>query len=375
MYDYFYPGFRAGGPIQSLTHLAAALHKDYAIFVVTGSHDLLSKETYKNIIINDWNKVELPGNKGLINVYYADKALNKKVYLQIFNKIIPDIIYLNNIYSDLFFRLPLSVAKSGARQSKVVVCPRGMLQKGALAVKPFKKKIYLTYLQFAGRLKNVCWHATNEEEATDIRKYFPENKGIIIAPNIPKSPYAKISFLSKERDQLRLVFLSLITEKKNLSLLLALMQLTQKKITLDIYGPVTDNAYWESCEAQIKLMPEKVQYKGDVQPADVQQVLSQYHALILFTKGENFGHALYESLSVGRPVITSYFTPWNDLQQKKAGTNVNIYDIQDCLKKVSDFAEMDQNEYNAFCEGAYKLSLQYYEKLDANGKYQQLFSS
>lgn len=147
----------------------------------------------------------------------------------------------------------------------------------------------------------------------------------------------------------------------------------QKNIVLDIYGPVTDKKYWEQCELLIQQMPDKVQYKGEVQPAAVQNILSQYHALILLTKGENFGHALYESLSAGRPAITSYFTPWNDLQQKRAGVNVDIDNMKDCLEKLHHFADMKQDEYNIYCKGAHELALQYYRNLDTEVKYRELF--
>ena len=80
----------------------------------------------------------------------------------------------------------------------------------------------------------------------------------------------------------------------------------------------------------------------------MQEVIAQYHALILFTKGENFGHAIYESLSVGRPVITSYFTPWNDLQEKNAGVNVDISDTQDCVRKILNLCNFNQEDYNNY---------------------------
>lgn len=270
--------------------------------------------------------------------------------------------------------MPLAAIKRLTVVPKIVVCPRGMLQNGALAVKPFKKKIYLFYLRNRGILNKAFWHATNEEEADDIKKHFPLNKGIVIASNIPKPPFIDIAFPSKSKGQLRLVYLSLITEKKNLLLLLQVLKASKANILLDVYGPPTDNAYWLQCEELIKQMPATVQYKGDVQPHRVQQVLSQYHALVLLTKGENFGHALYESLSVGRPIITSFFTPWNDLQQEKAGLNVDISNVEDCVEKIVSFANIGQNEYNGLCLGAHQAALHYYSNLDTDIKYRKLFS-
>lgn len=372
IYDYFYPGYRAGGPVQSLTNLAVELNSDYEIYVITSNHDLLSPEKYEGVITNRWNKTKLPGNIST-QVFYADKTYPKKSYLKIISQIEPAVIYFNNIFSYYFFRLPLLALKGRPGDYKILICPRGMLQQGALAVKPLKKKIYLAYLRYSGSLTNAFWHATNKEEASDIKKYFPKNKGINIASNIPHAPLKEIFCPAKEQGAVHLAFLSLITEKKNLLLLLQVLLALNKNIVLHIYGPVTDKKYWSQCKSVMQQMPEMVQYKGEVYPDNVQHLLSLYHALILFTKGENFGHALYESLSAGRPVITSHFTPWNELQQKKAGLNVNINDLKDCFEKLNKFTELGQEEYDAYCKGAHQLAKQYYQNLDAQVEYKKLF--
>lgn len=373
-YDYFYPGYKAGGPIQSLTNLVIALEANYTISVITSAYDLHSTNAYPGITINSWNTISIPGSKNTINVFYADKSVGSVNFQQLFKEANPSVVYFNNIYSSLFFRIPLKALSGAHFNSKVVICPRGMLQKGALAVKPLKKKIYLTYLRYTGVLNNAVWHATNREEADDIKRYFPKNRGIVIASNIPKVPYARITVPDKKPGQLKLVYLSLIAEKKNLFLLLEVMQEAGEGISLDIYGPVTDEKYWQRCEALIKQMPGKVQYKGDVKPPEVQQLISQYHALILLTKGENFGHALYESLSVGRPVITSHFTPWNNLDQKKAGLNADITRTDNCLSAINKLTTLSQPEYNTWCHGAHQEAQLYYASLDTAIKYNQLFS-
>lgn len=364
----------AGGPIQSLTNLVFALDGFYNISVITSAYDLHTELPYAAINIDCWNKINLPGVSKAINVYYTSKqGLNLKKIALLIDEVSPDTVYLNGIYSRHFFLSPLRHLKSTNHNLKVIVCPRGMLQEGALAVKPFKKKIYLLYLRISSLLNRVYWHAINEEESNDIKRHFTKNRGVYVAPNIPKSPLPEIFFPVKEKQKLKLVYLSLIAEKKNLLLLLQLMQKTDDNISLDIYGPIVDKRYWQQCLALIKKVPAKVQYKGEVQPVNVQELLLQYHAMVLLTKGENFGHALYESLSVGRPVITSFYTPWNDLQQNVAGANININNFQESLQKLNEFANMPQNEYNFYCSGAHTLACNYYFNIDAESKYSKLF--
>jgi glycosyltransferase involved in cell wall biosynthesis len=113
---------------------------------------------------------------------------------------------------------------------------------------------------------------------------------------------------------------------------------------------------------------------GNVKPANVQQVLSSAHVFILPTKGENFGHALYESLSVGRPIITSFFTPWDNLEQNKAGFNVDIANDESLVLAIEKFKAMEQQEYNEYCNGAHSLANNYYKNMDSENKYGQLFN-
>ncbi|HEX8279213.1 MAG TPA: hypothetical protein VF540_10985, partial [Segetibacter sp.] len=102
-YDWFYPGFRAGGPIQSLTNLAVALIPEFDIYVVTGSRDLNSQTSYTGVLINTWNDVRLPGSSEAIKVFYADpKVLNTIAVDRLLDEVSPKVVYLNGIFSYRF---------------------------------------------------------------------------------------------------------------------------------------------------------------------------------------------------------------------------------------------------------------------------------
>lgn len=372
-YDYFYPGYKAGGPIQSLTNLVLALQNEFSFSVITTAYDLLSDRPYDSVIQNTWNEVQFPNYNGTLSVWYAGKG--KPSLLQLKALIIqlnPQAIYLNGIYSYRLFLQPLILNRLFL-SLKVVICPRGFLQSGALSVKSTKKKYYIKILQKAKLLNNVVWHATNEEECNDIRKLFPENKGIIIASNIPKTPVSEIVFPKKKQGELKLVYLSLISEKKNLLLLLQILKELPNNIQLTIYGPVKDPKYWSQCVELINEMKDQVVYKGDIEPAEVQDVLSRYDAMVLLTKGENFGHALYECLSVGRPLITSYFTPWNHLEQSKAGANVDISNVNDCKSKMQQLANLSVADFEIYCRSAHHLANQYFKLLNSSQSYKKIF--
>ena len=373
--DYFFPGYKAGGPIQSIVNLIKILEKKYQVFVFTSSTDLGKQDVYDDIKENEWNSILLPGCSMPIDVWYGSICSIK--YSNIKNIILdlqPDYLYLNGIYSLRFFLYPILAFKQLSLNSSLVICPRGMLQKGALQIKARKKYIFLITLKYLHLLDKTIWHATNEEEQQDIMTYFPLHQKILIAPNIPKSPFVQWQPSEKIEGSLRLVYLSLITEKKNLHLLLEALTATKDSITLSVYGPLKDKGYWETkCKPIIERLNGRVIYMGDVEPVNVQPVLATYDALAILTKGENFGHALYESLSVGRPLVTSYFTPWNDLEKIKAGWNVDIQDVHSIINQFNSIAAMGKKEFDEYCKGAHSLATNYFYNENFVQSYSELF--
>jgi glycosyltransferase involved in cell wall biosynthesis len=371
--DHFYPAYKGGGPIQSITNLIAALERDYRIYVITSAYDLASKTIMEGVVPNEWGKVILPQSNKTILVWYSEKhSPGYNTLKKLLAEVNPDKIYLNGIFSYNLFMLPLVVIKNIRSGHKVVICPRGMLQKGALADKALKKYLYLKALKFSGLVSKVMWHATNKEEEADVLKQFDNNAQVIIAVNIPKMPAGTINPIKKVPGSLKLVYLSLITEKKNLLFLLELIKNTDN-ISLDIMGPVKDTLYWNQCYKLINELPDKFNYSGTITPLKVQDKFSEYHASILLTKGENFGHALYESLSAGRPVITSNFTPWNNLEEKKAGWNLNINNFSECIAQLNKIKDIDQLKYASFCTGAYQIAKEYYSQSIDLSNYKKIF--
>jgi glycosyltransferase involved in cell wall biosynthesis len=88
-----------------------------------------------------------------------------------------------------------------------------------------------------------------------------------------------------------------------------------------------------------------VNYKGEVNPDQVYDTLALYHMFILPSQSENFGHALYEAMVAGKPIITSNNTPWNLLSENNAGYNVNLT-ANDISNAIEEAAILNQNEYN-----------------------------
>lgn len=372
---YFYPGYKAGGPVQSLTHLVAQLGQVYQFAVVTAAFDLGETVPY-SLPTDCWHTVTLANVS--IPVWYAQKPLRYAAIQQRIAEQQPDIIYLNGIYGLPWFLLPLLLHHRGKTgHAQLLVCPRGMLQPGALAVKPWRKKAYLTALRLTGWCKQIRWHATTPEEAADIRHMMGKAVDVRVAANIPRLPVTRWTPADKQVGQLRLVYVSLITEKKNILGLIQAFRYCQRKVDLAIWGPIVDKSYWLQCTRWITQLPPQitVTYQGTVVPQQVQTTIAQYDALVLPTKGENFGHAIYESLSAARPVLISTFTPWQQLEERKAGWIMPISDSAEMARQIDGLADMPADAWADYCAGAYALAVHTLQQADTGNAYRALFDT
>ena len=152
-----------------------------------------------------------------------------------------------------------------------------------------------------------------------------------------------------------LFFVSRITPMKNILFLFAVCSLLSSPFVLDLYGPIRDKAYWDECLALAAELPPNVafKYKGPVSPDQVPGIISKYDLFVLPTLGENYGHVIAESLSVGTPVLISDTTPW----QKSKGGGINVIPIDDprpWAEFLEEFAALES------LEGHRKDALAYY---------------
>ncbi len=336
LYDYFSPAFKAGGPIQSLSLLATQLGKELDIAVICSNRD--ADGTTLDVINDRWT--EYAGTK----VFYSSRGYSG------FSSQLKDrhaILFINGIYSPDYNLFPILFAKG-----RKIVSVRGMLHAGALSQKKRKKEIYLLLWKLFGFHRRIEFHATTAEEAECIRKVFGSRPRIWVIPNLPKS--TAIQPIIKNDATLILCSVALIGPMKNHHRVLEALKGCTSRIIYRIYGPVKDKDYWNRCKAIIDALPPniRVEYLGEVEPYLVHAAITQCHVYIQPSLSENFGHSLYEALSCGRPVITSFSTPWQQLRANSAGINVDAEDVAGMAKAISFFSGMDEATINEWGKAA-----------------------
>lgn len=304
-------------------------------------------------------------------VWYSSKKTQYISILQSELSTYPDnILYINGIYSWNFNLLPLLLCRSPLK----IISVRGMLHPGALSQKKVKKNLYLFVLKLLRVHRKHQFHASNNDEKGYIEDVFGRQTKINVAANFPRR-FLRDPGTGKTAGSLKLVSIALISPMKNHLQVLDALHDCSKDIEYHIYGAVKDPAYWKQCENSIETLPPniKVIFHGDIAPAKVEQALSDAHVFILPSKSENFGHAIFEALSAGKPVITSHNTPWNELKRSKAGVNVDPQDKDNLCLTIKFFAAMDKDTYNRWSNAAHDYSVTAIDINTIKDQYRRMF--
>ena len=153
--DWYKPGFKAGGPIQSISNLINRLNNSAEFYVITRDTDYLETKPYHSVNSNSWNDI------GETKVFYLPKSEIKYSKLKtLIKEVEPQIIYCNSLFSLYFSILPIFISKKLGITHILAV--RGMLSAGSLSVKNRKKVYFLALMNFVKFYKKTTIHATTQ---------------------------------------------------------------------------------------------------------------------------------------------------------------------------------------------------------------------
>ena len=368
--DWFAPGFKAGGPIRSLVNFAQNLKGDLDIYVLTSDRDLNEGSPYHGIQQNQWTNLDTR-----IRVFYASPSwLSMSNIRKEVKKLQPDLIYLNSMYSRFFSIYPLLLKRLGRIHSRFVLSPRGMLKQSAVQFGRAKKTIFLKLFRWFGLHKDILFHCADQIEVDDAKKYFGEVPTALLS-NMPAFQKPLVLPAGKNKNQLRMLFVGRIHPIKNLDFLLKVLKPVEAQVELTIIASLEDKDYWRKCEDLISKLPSniKINFKGDMPNEEVEKVMSSQDIFALPTQGENYGHAIFESLIAGRPVVISDQTPWRELSKVKAGWDISLTHPDQFTQVLKQFSCMNQEELNEWCLGAWQFANNYIERSDLKKKYLEVF--
>lgn len=339
---YYLPGFKAGGPIRTLSNMIHNLGDEYSFMVVASDRDYSDMHPYPGIIHYKWSPI------GNARIFYLEPgplgffALSKLLICAPY-----DLIYLNSVFDPIFTLLPLLLRRLGLGSRRpVLLASRGELSAGALSLKPHRKKLFLWLAQCFGLYRNLIWHASSTFEANEIRDLMGKSALVQVAVDVPAIYLDSNSITHsgrREDEPLRIIFLSRLSPKKNLDYALRILKEVRSAVDFSIYGPVEDITYVDTCRFLADQLPGhiRVYWHSEIPPEHVVETLALHDLFLFPTRGENYGHVIAESLSAGTPVLISDTTPWRDLTPAGVGWDLPLNNpsaFVDCIQHMASLS-------------------------------------
>jgi len=371
----YLPGYKDGGPVRSIKNLVDRLGDEYEFRILTTDRDHGDTQAYPEIRADGWNQV------GAAKVYYVQPGgFNKATVSKLAQE--ADLVYLCGCFND-YARTALALKKEGRIRCRVVIAAMGLFSPGAFHIKYLKKKTYMTLLGALGYFRQAEWSATSLEEAKDIRREAGEQALCHLAEDLPRRVLPAIHEKSSEEGSLRVIFLSRISRKKNLTCAVEILQKAVSKaamqeqkihIDFDIYGNQEDPDYWKECLGMLEQLPPEIDwnYCGIADAEQIVPVFSGYDIFLFPTIGENYGHVIFEAMSGGCIPVISDQTPWTEEKMQGLGNVAKLQETDRFADTILKYASMNKKELEKKAADCVNFALQYSAE-EAEDSYRRIF--
>ena len=166
-----------------------------------------------------------------------------------------------------------------------------------------------------------------------------------------------------------------IAPEKNSNTLLKALAEMQIPLDMTFCGGYINPVYFAEFSSLLKALPANVdaRYLGEIPNHQIADLLGRSDVMVMPSLGENFGHAIYESLAMGVPVIIGNNTPWKHLEDDKAGLEVNPINTAEIADAIMKFDRLSEKDYQQWCQGALDRAKAYMEQNDFKSIYSKLF--
>lgn len=347
----YLPGYKGGGPARSIANLVECLGDEYNFKVVALDRDYGDTKPYENIKINTWNKV------GKANVYYVPpKGFTFKLLMQLCKTV--DLVYICGCFNDYAIK-SLIMKRLNIIKTPIVVAAMGLFSPMAFKIKYRKKKLFIDTFNMLGLFKKIHWSATSKMEIKEINELVRTCDNFFIAQDLPRKVEGQNILKNKQAGELKVVFLSRISRKKNLRYAIQILQHATNSIFFTIYGPKEDMAYWKECETELNKLPPNVrwEYKGNVESNQVVEVLKKEQVFLFPTLGENYGHVIQEALSAGCVCVLSDQTPWQDLSEHQVGWVLSLEEKERFAEVLQNYTDMETSQFQLLSKKAVRYAI------------------
>jgi glycosyltransferase involved in cell wall biosynthesis len=254
-----------------------------------------------------------------------------------------DIIHIFGIWMP-FSNIIIYLARK--MKKKIIVSTIGYLEPWSLNQSKIKKKIAWNLYQ--KKFLEICdfIHVTSQQEFSSLLKInLNKVKIFFIRHGKINKIYPEFE-ISKNKKKKTALFFSRIHKKKGLlELIDAWNSLNPQHWELEITGPISDLNYKKIIEKKLieYNLEKKIHFSTPVfdEYSKKSKIFSS-DLVILPSKNENFGFSICESMFVNRSVLCSSETPWQEINNLRAGFCLPLNskdEISLALKKIFSLSD------------------------------------
>ena len=336
----------------SLTQISASVDMKLGgpSSVVINTHGLFSQKL-KDYHLLVFGKSEIKG----LNIIEAGTILDNRFGL-IWNFFNPkfiktlyksDVILIHGYY--LFSTIYSLVFYRG---KNIYLMPHGTFEYYQQA-KHTLRKIFFTFILKSILNKRVIHFITaSESEIAPIKAVFPQHKisPVGLGVNIPNIKYKP----KKHTEQIKMVFIGRIAEKKRIDLCLHALRLLKSdghNISLKVIGTGPAELTQDLIDLVNKLnLSGDVMFLGHLGRTEINKELSNSDVFLLPSENENFAIAVAESIAANVPVIVSSYVSMHTFVDKyKVGITIKELNPDLISQAVLEIMK-NHNRYGKNCE-------------------------
>jgi glycosyltransferase involved in cell wall biosynthesis len=354
--DAYLPAWRYGGPLRTVAGMVDRLPHDCQLWIVTRDRDLGDGAPFPGVPRDQWVARDAARVR-----YLSPGAQSVAKLARLIRETDTDLVYANSLFSRLTLRYLLARRLGLVPRRPLLLAPRNELSGGALARKRYKKWPFLKLASIVGLFDGARWQASTEREREEIALALRAMGRVVGAAEIlvardlvAKEAGATPIPRAKKRGAARFVFVSRIVPNKNLLLAIEALAGVSGDATLEVFGPLEDERYWERCLLASRGLPTNVRfsYGGELRHDLVAATFAAHDFFVFPTLFENFGHVVIESLTAGCPVVVSDRTPWRGFEARHAGFDLPLEDLSRWTAILQRCVDMDSTDHDELRKGS-----------------------